>query len=72
MKLEEAGAWVVVTLFLFGVGSMVAVIMDKAYHHYQDTHAQEEKTSRVWPPAIPSCEKELWERIKGDCDAISE
>ncbi|MHC4278259.1 MAG: hypothetical protein ACYSTI_13215 [Planctomycetota bacterium] len=58
----------IVGLLLFG---SVAII-DTAYHHYQETHAQEEKTSRVWPPAIPSCEKELWERIKGDCNEDSE
>jgi hypothetical protein len=26
------------------------------------------KELRQWPPAIPVCDKELWKRVKGDCD----
>lgn len=26
------------------------------------------KKLRQWPPAIPVCDKELWQRVKGDCD----
>ncbi len=51
---------------ILGFGS--AVVIDKTYHHYQETHAQEERETRVWPPAIPSCNKELFKRIEDGCE----
>jgi hypothetical protein len=59
--IERVMFTVVLTLFLV----ITVVVIDTAYHHYQQEHAQE---TRQWPPAIPVCDKELWERVKGDCD----
>lgn len=50
------------------LGTFTVLVVDKSYHHYQEEHAKKEQTTRVWPPAIPSCEKELWDRIRGECD----
>lgn len=58
----------IMAVVLVTITSLALVIVDKAYHHYQEEHTKKEQTTRVWPPAIPSCEKELWDRIRGECD----
>jgi len=64
--------WVFITTIVLAIIVMLsfgtAVVVDKTYHHYQERHAQEQQTSRVWPPAIPSCDKKLFKRIEDGCE----
>ena len=71
MKVDQIVGLIIVALFMMVLGVATVSIIDAVYHHYQEQHTQEEKNT--WnPPRIPSCEKELWDRIRGECDAISE
>jgi len=45
-------------------------IGDVTWHHYQTQHVEKEIQSKRegWePPVIPSCDEELWDRIKDRC-----
>lgn len=59
-----------ISAIILVLGGFALAIGDFAWHHYQDTHAKEDIQSKRegWePPVIPSCNKELWERIKDRC-----
>lgn len=56
-------ALISIILVIFG-----GLVVDTAYHHYQDSHAKEQVIEGWEPPVIPSCNKELWDRIREGCD----
>ena len=57
-------ALALVVMVLIGFGWLV---VDTAYHHYQEEHTSTEVEG--WePPVIPSCNKELWDRIREGCN----
>ena len=45
--------------------TMAGVIGYTAYHHHQEEHTSIEGWE---PPVIPSCNKELWDRIREGCN----
>lgn len=62
---------IVVSLIITLLGTGSAIMIDKTWHHYQDTHAQHKQGG--WkPPSIPVCDEELWIRIKDRCPSIPE
>lgn len=55
-----------IAILLTSVGLLIA---DVAYHHYQKEHAKDWTITEGWePPVIPSCNKEIWDRIREGCD----
>lgn len=61
-------------LILTTVGMLFALVcllfVDVAWHHYEMEHAKEQEiqSKKGWePPVIPSCDQELWDRIKDRC-----
>lgn len=59
--------YIMITVIALVLGVTGLLIADISYHHYQRSHVKEEISKGWEPPVIPSCNKELWERIKDGC-----
>ena len=54
---------------LFAIGLTVVLVLICLSTVEAVTRDQPRSTQpRDWPPQIPNCDKELWERIKDGCD----
>jgi len=57
--------WIICSALLLSLIGWL--IYDGIHHHYQEEHTKTE-IERWEPPVIPSCNKELWDRIREGCE----
>ncbi len=68
MDSNDAGFYGIACFFALLLLVAGAAIGDAAYHHFKDSHEKEQVIEGWEPPVIPSCNKELWDRIREGCD----
>lgn len=67
MKLYEE---VLVCALIFVYIIVPIYFIDKAYHHYQEEHLnQESNEPKDLRPKIPDCGMSTWDEIRGECNA---